>query len=179
MPYPLGHTAIGLATYELNGHKTTPAQRLWGLLFVVVLSNLPDLDMLVGLILTGNAHVFHRGPSHSLLLAVVMGYTAAAASKRLAVLPPLSFGLCSALILSHVLADALLTDAPVSLFWPFEVYFSAGTSSLGDVVHSILFKSLGDLGIVFGCLIIITAVRKLRRLATGRRVLPVRQLGEK
>jgi membrane-bound metal-dependent hydrolase YbcI (DUF457 family) len=162
MPYPLGHTAIGLTTYELNGKKATPTQRLWVFIFVLVLSNLPDLDMLAGLIFTGNADAFHRGPSHSLLFAMVMGYAASVIAKRLSAVPPLSFGLCTSLIFSHVLADALFTDAAVSFFWPFEVNFSTGTSSLGDVFHGIFFQSLGDLGIVFGCLLIIGGLRKLR-----------------
>ena len=54
MPFPLGHAAGGLAIYELyakNGFKV----RLWkAVVFIIVLTNLPDIDMLIGLIVHGN-----------------------------------------------------------------------------------------------------------------------------
>ncbi len=171
MPFPLGHTAIGLTAYELNGQKAAPSQRVWGFLFIAGLSNLPDLDMLAGLLAAGNGSLFHRGPTHSLLFALIMGYLAAKAAKRIPALPPFSVGLCSALILSHVLADMVFTRSPVSLFWPFEVNFTSGTSSLGDVFHGIFFNSIGDIGIFLGCVAIIAVVRWLRLSETGRRIL--------
>lgn len=67
MPFPLGHAAGGLAIYELyakNGFKVRPWKAL---VFIIVLTNLPDIDMLIGLILQANGNIFHRGPSHSLL----------------------------------------------------------------------------------------------------------------
>lgn len=179
MPFPLGHTAIGLTTYELTGRKTTPQNRLWGAIFIVVLSNLPDLDILAGLIFAGNGHLFHRGPTHSLLFALVMGYLAAKIAQRFAVLPPFGFKMCGAVIFSHVIADLIFTSTPVSLFWPLEVHFSVGTSSLGDVVHSIIFQSLGDVGIVMGCLILTAAVRRIRATDLGRRDFWIKFLGEK
>lgn len=171
MPYPLGHTAIGLTTYEINGQKVSPSKRVWMAFYILLLSNLPDFDMLVGLLVAGNGSMFHRGPSHSLLFAVLMGYLASKAAKRFSIAPPFSFGLCTGLILSHIIADMVFTDAPVSFFWPFEVNFVGGTSTLGDVFHGILFKSLGDLGIFFGCVAIIALVRFLRSRETLRRVL--------
>ena len=179
MPYPLGHTAIGLTTYELNGQKATPSTRVGVFLFILLLSNLPDLDMLVGLLVTGNAAAFHRGPSHSLLFAIMMGYVASKVAKRLSTVPPLGFGLCTALIFSHVLADLIFTTTPVSLFWPFEVHFSSGISSLGDVFHGIFFKSIGDMGIFLGCMLTIALIRWLRRTEIGRRVLQIKYLGQK
>ncbi len=179
MPFPLGHTAIGLTTYELNGQKTAPSQRLWGFLFIVTLSNLPDFDMLAGLLAAGNGSLFHRGPTHSLLFALIMGYLAAKVAKRISAVPPFGFGLCSALILSHVLADMIFTSAPVSLFWPFEVNFTTGTSTLGDVFHGIFFKSLGDIGIFLGCMAIIGVVRWLRSSGVGRRILERKFLMQK
>lgn len=179
MPFPLGHTAIGLTTYELSGKKAAPKQRLWGAFFILCLSNLPDLDMLAGLIVAGNGDFYHRGPTHSLLFAVVMGYLASRIARRLSLVPPFGFGLCTALIFSHVIADLVFTSAPVSLFWPMEVYFSGGISTLGDVVHGILFKSLGDMGIVMGCLVVVGAARWLRATEVGRRYFPVKLIGQK
>jgi len=179
MPYPLGHTAIGLTTYELNGQKATPAQRLWVFGVIMVLTNLPDLDILAGLIVAGNGQVFHRGPTHSLLFAIIVGFLASRAAGRLKVAPPLGFGMCTALVFSHVIADLLFTHAPVSLFWPFEVHFTQGSSSLGDICHSILFKSLGDMGIFMGCMAVIGAVRWGRSREIWRRIFQFRFLGEK
>lgn len=179
MPYPLGHTAIGLTTYELNGQKAAPAQRVWVFIFVLVLSNLPDLDILAGLLAGGNGHLFHRGPTHSLLFAIVMGYLASALAKRVAAVPPLGFGVCASLIFSHVLADAVFTDAPVSIFWPFEVHFASGNSSFGDIFHSIIFKSLGDAGIVLGCLMVIGLLRWVRATGVAQRIVQFKWLGQK
>lgn len=179
MPYPLGHTAIGLTTYELNGQKATPSKRVWVFLFVLLLSNLPDFDILVGLLTTGNAAAFHRGPSHSLLFAIIMGFIASKIAKRLSAIPPLGFGLCTALIFSHVMADLIFTSTPVSLFWPFEVHFSTGISSIGDVFHGIFFKSIGDMGIFLGCMLTITLIRWFRSSGIGRRILRIKYFGQK
>lgn len=179
MPYPLGHTAIGLTTYEINGQKVSPSKRVWMAFYILLLSNLPDFDMLAGLLVAGNGSLFHRGPSHSLLFAVLMGYLTSRAAKRLGIAQPFGFGLCTSLILSHVVADMIFTDAPVSLFWPFEVNFVQGNYTLGDVFHGILFKSLGDLGIFFGCVAIIGLTRYLRSKQVIRRVLPFKFQGLK
>jgi membrane-bound metal-dependent hydrolase YbcI (DUF457 family) len=179
MPYPLGHTAIGLTTYELNGQKATPSQRFWVLMSVLLLSNLPDFDMLVGLVITGNAEAFHRGPSHSLFFAIAMGYAASKIAKRFWAVSPLSFRLCTGLIFSHVIADLVFTSAPASLFWPFEVHFNTGISSLGDVFHGIFFQSVKDIGIFLGCLGIIILIRGLKRTEIGKRVIKIRYLWQK
>lgn len=179
MPFPLGHTAIGLTTYELNGQKAAPTQRVWVFFYVLLLSNLPDLDMVAGLIMAGNGQLFHRGPTHSILFAIIMGFLASRTARRFSAVPPLGFGLCTALIFSHVIADLIFTSAPVSLFWPMEVHFTAGASSFGDVVHSVLFRSLGDVGIVMGCLVVIGALRWVRTTAVGRRIFQIRFMGQK
>ena len=63
MPFPLGHAAGGLAIYESyakNGFNMRPWKAL---VFIVVLTNLPDIDVLIGLIFHGNGDIFHRGPT--------------------------------------------------------------------------------------------------------------------
>jgi hypothetical protein len=51
MPFPIGHTAIGLAAYETVNANESHGPRWARILFVTVLANLPDLDIMVGLLL--------------------------------------------------------------------------------------------------------------------------------
>ena len=44
MPLPLGHTAIGLTTYELCSKKNSAFSRWELAVFVTLLANLPDID---------------------------------------------------------------------------------------------------------------------------------------
>lgn len=162
MPFPIGHTAIGLAVHETlpAGRKNTT--RWAAMAYATVLANLPDLDVVLGLMLNGNGAVFHRGPSHSLLFAVLAGVIASQAGRLWDRIPRFGFGLCFALIFSHVLADMLLTSAPVSLLWPLEVYWTPGHSSWTTVLHAVVFKSIRDAGIVAVCLAYLAALRYLR-----------------
>ncbi len=62
MPLLLGHAAIGLTTHDMCC-KNNLAFSWWKVVvFVVVLANLPDIDVVIGLLLQGNGCVFHRGP---------------------------------------------------------------------------------------------------------------------
>ena len=148
MPLPLGHTAAGLAIHDLYT-KSNGNGSLWQTLgYVTVLANLPDIDVLVGLILHGNGNLFHRGPTHSLFFALMMALIACNVWRLWAKIPKLNFLLCFFLIFSHVVADALLTTSPVSLRWPFELNLSFGHSSWREVIESILFGAFADLGII-------------------------------
>ena len=134
MPFPLGHTAIGLAAFETAHKSNSCSSRLYLFATITVLANLPDVDILFGLLVSGNGSAFHRGPTHSLLFAVVAGYLVSWVSRRWHRLPNMSFGLCTVLIFSHVVADLFLTTAPVSIFWPLEVHWTVGHSSWSDVL---------------------------------------------
>ena len=60
MPLPLGHIAIGLAADEVG--TTRSAFSRWKLFAaIVVLSNLPDIDVIIGLLFHWNGSAFHRG----------------------------------------------------------------------------------------------------------------------
>jgi membrane-bound metal-dependent hydrolase YbcI (DUF457 family) len=73
---PLGHSAIGFTTYCLIS-KSTSSFNQWKLaVFIIILSNLPDMDVLFGLILQNNGSAIHRGPTHSILFAFIMGFAA-------------------------------------------------------------------------------------------------------
>lgn len=148
MPLPLGHTAAGLAIHDLYS-KSDANGSIWKTLtYVAVLTNLPDIDVLIGLIAHGNGNFFHRGPTHSLLFALVMALIASNGWRCWSKIPKLNFLLCFLLILSHVVADALLTTAPVSFRWPFELNLSIGHSSWGEVIRAVLFGAFRDLGTI-------------------------------
>ncbi|MEJ2642317.1 MAG: metal-dependent hydrolase [Desulfosarcinaceae bacterium] len=162
MPLPLGHTAIGLLTHEATDAQPKTGERLKWFFIITVLANLPDVDVIVGLIVGGNGDLFHRGPTHSLLFALLAGGLISFLSRFWRFLPRIRFRTASALIFSHVLADILFTTSPVSLLWPFELNWSVGYSNLTDVVHSVLFESVRDLGLVVASLLLIMAIRLVR-----------------
>lgn len=162
MPFPIGHTAIGLAAYETAQSKPARASRAAHILFITLLANLPDVDILIGLVFQGNGAAYHRGPTHSLLFALVFGFIASHAWRIWSRVPRLAFGLCSLLIFSHVAADMFLTAAPVSLFWPLEIYWSSGHSTWGQVIDMVLFQSVQDAGITVAALLYVTALRFIR-----------------
>ncbi len=70
MPSPVGHSLGGFSVYLC---LTARRKGTLGLLvFCVLITNLPDLDFLPGW-LTGEPNLFHRGGSHSILVALVVG----------------------------------------------------------------------------------------------------------
>jgi membrane-bound metal-dependent hydrolase YbcI (DUF457 family) len=171
MPLPLGHTAIGWAAYETTRNAPagdaphTVRKRIAQLFFVTVLANLPDLDVLFGLIFFGNGSAVHRGPTHSLLFAILAGYLASKLWRLSSWMPRFGFGLCSLLIFSHVGADMLLTSAPVSLLWPLDLYFSPGHNGWGQVVQMVLSQSIQDVGIFLVSLLYVFMLRYARSKA--------------
>jgi membrane-bound metal-dependent hydrolase YbcI (DUF457 family) len=144
MPLPLGHTAAGLAIHDLYSRGSSFVSLWKTLLFVTVLTNLPDIDVLIGLLIHSNGNFFHRGPSHSLLFALGTALLAANGWRLWWRIPKISFLFCFLLVLSHVLADAILTASPVSFWWPFELNWSAGYSGWREVVEFVLFGALRE-----------------------------------
>jgi hypothetical protein len=167
MPLPLGHIAVGLAAHELG---TAPsAFSRWRIFAaIVVLANLPDIDVIFGLVLQLNGSAFHRGPTHSLLFALVIGFLAARATQGWKWLPRLGFGSCFSLVLSHVAADALLSTSAVSFFWPLETNWSSGHSGWQDVVGMVLKGDGQDAWIAISAAAVIMVHRAARSLSTGR-----------
>ena len=70
MPSPLGHAAFGLAVHELQPKGTSNLGPAKTFILVSVLANLPDIDVLLGLIFCGNGGAFHRGVTHSILFVL-------------------------------------------------------------------------------------------------------------
>ena len=162
MPLPIGHAAIGMAAYETARSKQDSGSRLAKGLFIIFLANLPDIDVLFGLFLQGNGAAFHRGPTHSLLFALVCGFLASHLWRLWPRIPRMGFGLCSLLIFSHVAADMFLTSTPVSFLWPLEIHWTQGHSTWGQVFDMVLFQSVRDAGIALAAAIYVLALRSIR-----------------
>ena len=169
MPLPLGHSAIGFATHSLISNDKGCFNKWQVAIFIVILSNLPDIDVLLGLIIQNNGSAFHRGPTHSILFALIMGYAASKSSRLWSYIPKINFKTCFMLILSHVIADYFLTNSPVSFYWPIEVSWSTGNSGWNHVFHTVLFDAVEDIGILFVCSLIIMSVIVFRRLYSLRK----------
>jgi len=105
MPLPIGHSAIGFATHSLISNDKANFNKWHMAIFIIIFSNLPDIDVLFGLILQNNGSAFHRGPTHSILFALIMGYVASKSSKIRSYIPMVSFKTCFMLILSHLVAQ--------------------------------------------------------------------------
>jgi hypothetical protein len=166
MPLPVGHLAIGLAAHELGSDRSAFSR--WKVFAaILVLTNLPDIDVVLGLLLQWNGSAFHRGPTHSLLFALIMGLVASRAAKFSTWMPRLGFWSCVALILSHVAADALLSPSAVSFFWPLETNWSTGHSGWKDVFGMVFKGNVQDAWIILGSTVVIM----------GRRLAPFLSLG--
>jgi membrane-bound metal-dependent hydrolase YbcI (DUF457 family) len=162
MPLPLGHIAIGLATNDICSRGRTPGNHLVLALFIAVLAILPDTDLLIGLLLKGNAGAFHRGPTHSMVFALFMGFLACNAWRLSSLIPRVNFLNCFLIILSHVAADFFFTRSPVSMLWPLEVNWIAGYMGWKDIIIPVFLKAYQDTGIVLVCGVVIL----LNRLIT-------------
>jgi membrane-bound metal-dependent hydrolase YbcI (DUF457 family) len=173
MSLPLGHAVIGLTVYDSTSDSADPSVfRSWKVAaMVVVLSNLPDIDILFGLLYSGNGGLFHRGPTHSIFFACIMGLIAANGWRIWKGMPRVRFHQAFILIASHLAADFFFTDAPLSLLWPFELSLSSGFQSWGDVIHSVVFRALNDIAAIMICTIVII-FRRLFRLAGAFFLLP-------
>jgi membrane-bound metal-dependent hydrolase YbcI (DUF457 family) len=164
MPLPIGHAAIGITIQSLCKRDPSTHDRWKALAGMLVLSNLPDVDVLAGIIVSGNGSAFHRGPTHSLIFALIAGLLIGVICKRWSRLPRLSFGVCIGVILSHLLADALLTSSPISFFWPITVNWIPGRCGLGEVVNLVLFGNHQDAMIIIGCALLVLAFRTISLL---------------
>ena len=107
--------------YQVSRH-----QRRWLLLSAVLTANLPDLDMLPGLLM-GDPGVFHRQWTHSLTLAIAAGIVFSQLARDWK-FPKGRWGIWAAgLYAGHVLLDMLVADvrppAGVQLLWPFSMAY--------------------------------------------------------
>ena len=168
MPLPIGHAVIGFTTQRIFSAEGSGSSRWKSLLGVVFLSSSPDVDVLLGIVLRGNGDVFHRGPTHSLIFAVIGGFLATRALGLWSRFPKFSFRSCFLIILSHVAADFVFTSSPVSLLWPISVSWSSGYSELRHVVDLVLFGNYRDAEIIAGCVVLILLHRTFLKVGEMR-----------
>ncbi len=98
------------------------------LVLFTALANLPDIDLLIGYSVARNPHLFHSGPTHSLVFALLMGTLVSAFPMR-SLSRLTAIAVFTAIIFSHDLIDSL--TGPVvgmhethgmPIFWPFSEY---------------------------------------------------------
>jgi inner membrane protein len=128
MPSPLGHAlagaTAGLAINGLSPGAGPSGAAFWRTTAVFAICGmLPDLDLVLASV--------HRGPSHSLAAAVVVGIVAAWWGRR--------FGLAAgAAYATHILLDWLGTDssAPIGLMalWPMTTAYYQSSLHLFDAI---------------------------------------------
>lgn len=112
--------ALGAAVGEaMLGKKLGNRALLWGLFF----GTLPDLDVIISPFLdTANNLIWHRGPSHSLLLMILVSFGLAKPLSKLwkkqKVTPALAGWFVFAVWSTHVLIDCF-TVYGTSVLWPF------------------------------------------------------------
>jgi len=168
MPLPIGHAVIGFTTQILFSAEESSSDRWKILLGVLILSSLPDVDVLLGIVFHGNGNVFHRGPTHSLMFALIGGFLATRVLRLWSQLPMFCFRICFLFILSHVVADLVFTNSPVSFFWPITVNWSNGYIELRHVVNLVLFGNYRDAEIIIGCVFLILLHRTFLGVGTIR-----------
>jgi inner membrane protein len=116
----IGHIAAGLVAGELLA-RHSPAPRARCLLAGVVLSAVPDLDVIgqwVGVV--EDSAWSHRGATHSLVGMVTVGVAFALAAGPSWGRGWYRWAWSVATVLSHGMLDLLTRESTVALFWPFE-----------------------------------------------------------
>lgn len=124
MPSPVLHSFAGVALLTLTRDAAMRRRTHFPLLAALIFAaNAPDLDFVAG-ILAGAPTRFHRGASHSLLLAVVFGLAAYLVARWSGFRSSRRFGVLMGLAFTtHIVLDMLspLGDPRrgVQLAWPF------------------------------------------------------------
>jgi membrane-bound metal-dependent hydrolase YbcI (DUF457 family) len=133
------HAAAGYLVYEAA--RPAGAHRVGLLAAAVVLANAPDLDFLPGVI-AGAPGVFHRGVTHTVAAALVVGVVAAGLGwwRR-----PAGYGarwwaaFAATAYASHLLVDFVTVDAVAPygarFLWPASArFFHAGSAWFDEIV---------------------------------------------
>ncbi len=139
MPSPVGHSLGGFSVYLYLTVRRKGA--LWLVVFCVLVTNLPDLDFLPGW-LAGEPNLFHRGGSHSIFVALVVGVVAGLVAKLTGkgkFIPVAS----AAFVLYglHLVLDLFCVDNSTprgfQMLWPLnDDYYIAPMTIFGDITRS-------------------------------------------
>jgi inner membrane protein len=122
VPSPAGHTLIGLCGFLLTQRYIIRQKQLWLLGGCVLLSLLPDFDVVPGLLL-GDPRLFHRQGSHSVTSAALVGLLIGCLARWWR-FNGRWWGIWGgSLYLSHIILDTFVDDPSppfgVQLLWPF------------------------------------------------------------
>jgi inner membrane protein len=116
----IGHVVVGLAAARIARPHDAMARRLYTAIGLATLSLLPDLDVVAFRFgIPYEAPFGHRGASHSLFAAAVLGPLVAWAWSTRPLPLRATIALCTVVLASHGLLD-MLTDGGegVAVFWP-------------------------------------------------------------
>ena len=117
----LGHVAVGVATARLLSPSGTPTEVLaTRMVALSALAVLPDVDFLFAAVGPSTGPFAHRGATHSLVAAVVVGLIVAVAIRAWGGRRAILWGLvATAVVASHPILDLFSdTDLGVALLWP-------------------------------------------------------------
>lgn len=171
MPLPIGHGIIGITTHHtLKRDNKTHHWKMYA--FIFILANIPDLDFLIGLILKNNANMIHRGPTHSLVFAILVGFLASQAHKLWSFIPHLKILPASLIVLSHSIGDAIFTPSPVSLLWPFDVSLATGSNGWAEILTAPFLYIHHDHLVYIICTVILTINFFIRKLLFPPPIIP-------
>lgn len=122
MPSPLGHSLIGSAFYAGLNRQHRLLQDLPFFFFIILLSNLPDIDIIFGL-LAGQPEKYHPLYTHTLGFTILTGLVLWLTAKVFRLKNPAGLALLGfSLVFLHVLTDTFSYDTRppvgVMLLWP-------------------------------------------------------------
>jgi inner membrane protein len=118
---PIGHSILGICILRIAGKNPSANVWLWyG--FAIFAANAPDFDFLPGLIV-GDINLFHQGPSHSIVAALIFGLLSMLLSPLFKVSKLTMMTVGSLSYASHLLLDYFVLDRRppfgIPLAWPF------------------------------------------------------------
>jgi inner membrane protein len=125
----IGHIAVGMAAARAyQRERPAPRASAASMLAWAALSFLPDADVIgFGFGVSYGAAWGHRGATHSLFFAVIVGVIAGAAARLFHQSPWRTGIVATVIVASHPLLDTLTNGGlGCALFWPFDTtrYFA-------------------------------------------------------
>jgi inner membrane protein len=124
MPSPLAHISVGYAIYKIFQGRLTEAERAKAwlvpvlLLVTVVLSMLPDVDSILGLVM-GDLGRYHNNGTHSLVVGLFLSMLFAGVVHRRFKYSFVTWFIVALLAYEmHVVLDFFTIGRGVMLFWP-------------------------------------------------------------
>ncbi len=147
MATPLGHALLGAAF--LRAVRKPDKVSLWKWYFLAIIAaNAADLDFIPGII-AGDANLYHQGPSHSFVAALLFGLLASLFSTWFNA-RKLHLTLVATFIYSsHLLLDFFCRDARLPygqpLFWPFiDAHWISPVALFSGIKHGVPGESLPE-----------------------------------